>query len=78
MTKPNEITVPTFMCELDSHADTCCLGRGCHVLYQTDTADVSGFTETLGNLNETPVITGSLPMMTLRAEQPSCSTSTKR
>ena len=60
MTKPNEITVPTFMCELDSHADTCCLGRGCHVLYQTDTADVSDFTETLGKLNETPVITGVL------------------
>ena len=56
----NEITVPLVYCELDSHADTCCLGTGCYVLYQTDTADVSGFVESLGKIKEAAVITGVL------------------
>ena len=48
------------MCELDSHADTCCLGKDCLVLYETDKAEVSGFSTQLGKLKETPVITGVL------------------
>ena len=48
------------MCELDSHADTCCLGKDCLVLYETDKAEVSGFSTQLGKIKETPVITGVL------------------
>ena len=43
---------------MDSHADTCCLGSVCLKLYETDKAEVSGFTNTLGSLKETPIITG--------------------
>ena len=43
---------------MDSHADTCCLGNVCLVLYETDKAEVSGFTNTLGSIKETPIITG--------------------
>ena len=53
-------SVRTSMCELDSHADTCCLGKDCLVLYETDKAEVSGFSTQLGKLKETPVITGVL------------------
>ena len=58
-TTSREISVPLIRCELDSHADTCCLGN-CYVLYQTDTADVSGFVESLGKIKEAGVITGVL------------------
>ena len=58
-TTSREISVPLIRCELDSHADTCCLGN-CYVLYQTDTADVSGFVESLGKIKEASVITGVL------------------
>ena len=43
---------------MDSHADTCCLGNVCLVLYETDKAEVSGFTNTLGSIKETPIVTG--------------------
>ena len=48
----------TAACELDSHADTCCLGDVCLVLYTTGKAEVSGFTNSLESIKETPIITG--------------------
>lgn len=45
-------------CELDSHADTCCLGSECAVISVSGYADASGFHDQLGNLKNTPIITG--------------------
>ena len=55
-----DISTQVQQCELDSHTDTCCLGNGCQVLYETGKADVGGFLEQLGELIETKIVTAAL------------------
>ena len=52
--------VPISHCELDSHADTCCLGTDTYILNVTGSADAGGFHEELGQLKNTNIVTGCL------------------
>ena len=52
-----DISAPFTLCELDSHADTCCFGDACKVMYETGRADVRGFHEDLGQLKEAKIAT---------------------
>ena len=45
-----------MQCELDTHANTCWLGKDCRVLYESGWADVGGFLEELGELVETRIV----------------------
>ena len=47
-------------CELDTHADTCCIGSECEILHKTGKADVTGFLETLGKVKEAPIVTAAM------------------
>ena len=47
-------------CELDSQADTCCLGNGCQILYKTGKVDVGSFLEQLGELIKTKIVAAAL------------------
>ena len=43
--------------ELDSHADTCALGKGCLILGDTGkTIDVGGYTKKLGAMKDIPIV----------------------
>ena len=47
--------------ELDSHADTTALGKGCVILQDTGrTVTVEGFDDTIGSLNDVPIVTAAL------------------
>jgi hypothetical protein len=44
--------------ELDSHADTCCVGRNATVLYSHNrTVNVSPFLDSLGTADSVPIVT---------------------
>jgi hypothetical protein len=45
-------------CELDTHADTCCFGKGSYILSidQESCAEVSGFSNKLGKVQSVPVV----------------------
>ena len=47
-------------CELDTHADTCCVRSECEILHKTGKADITGFLETLGKVKEAPIITAAM------------------
>ena len=47
-------------CELDTNADTCCVGSECEILHITGKADVTGFLETLGKEKEAPIVTAAM------------------
>ena len=55
-----DISTQVQQCELDSHADTCCLGNGCQILYKTGKADVGSFLEQLGELIKMKIVTAAL------------------
>jgi hypothetical protein len=47
--------------ELDSHADTCCVGRNANVLYSHNrTVNVSPFLDSLGTANSVPIVTAAI------------------
>ena len=47
--------------ELDSHADTTALGKGCVILQDTGrTVTVEGFDDTIGSLNDVPIVTAAV------------------
>ena len=47
--------------ELDSHADTTALGKGCVMLQDTGrTVTVEGFDDTIGSLNDVPIVTAAV------------------
>ena len=47
-------------CELDTHADTSCVGSECEILHITGKADITGFLETLGKVKEAPIVTAAM------------------
>ena len=47
-------------CELDTHADTCCVGSACKILHITGKADVTGFLDTIGKVKEAPIVTAAM------------------
>jgi hypothetical protein len=53
---------PEELCtELDSHADTCCIGNNALVLYYHNrTVSVSPFLESLGKANDIPIVTAAI------------------
>ena len=47
--------------ELDSHADTTAMGKGCVILQDTGrTVTVEGFDDTIGSLNDVPIVTAAV------------------
>ena len=49
------------MTELDSHADTCCFGRGARVVQETgETIQVEPFINTIGRVTNVPVVTAAV------------------
>jgi len=47
--------------ELDSHADTCCVGRNATVLYSHNrTVNVSPFLDSLGTANSVPIVSAAI------------------
>ena len=57
------MTSPESHCsELDSHADTCCVGQHCAILYEWPdrTVEVTPFLESLGTLKQAPIVTALL------------------
>jgi hypothetical protein len=47
--------------ELDSHADTCCIGKNAYIFYETSrTVDVSAFLSTLGQARSIPIVSAAL------------------
>ena len=53
--------VTTTQAELDSHADTCSFGKGAYVVADTgQTISVSGFIDTLGKVNQVPIVTAAI------------------
>ena len=55
-----DISTQVQQCELDSHADTCCLGNGYQILYKTGKVDVGSFLEQLGELIKMKIVTVAL------------------
>jgi hypothetical protein len=53
--------VPSY-CELDTHADTCCIGKGAYLIAQdtNNHAEVTGFSHTLGTVTNVPIINAAL------------------
>ena len=50
-----------FRVDMDSHADTCCVGNGVLIVNQTErTARVSLFLESLGSVNKVPIVTAAI------------------
>jgi Reverse transcriptase (RNA-dependent DNA polymerase) len=50
-----------FRVDLDSHADTCCVGNGVLIVNQTErTARVSPFLKSLGSVNKVPIVTAAI------------------
>ena len=47
-------------CDLDTHADTCCVRSECEIRHKTGNADVTGFLETLGKVKEAPIVTAAM------------------
>jgi hypothetical protein len=57
----NYNNVVSGTCELDSHADTCVAGANCVVIEEMhQTADVSGFSDTLHTLRNVPIVTAAM------------------
>ena len=52
--------IKATFCELDSHADTCCFGNECQVLYEIGQADVTGFHQVLGQIKGAKIITAGV------------------
>jgi ribosomal protein L15 len=47
--------------ELDSHADTCCVGKNAYIFHETSrTVDVSAFLSTLGQARSVPIVSAAL------------------
>ena len=51
--------IKATFCELDSHADTCCFGNECQVLYEIGKADVTGFHQDLGQVKGPNIVTAA-------------------
>ena len=52
-----EADEPLCRVELDTHADTWCVGADCRVLFETGkTVNVSGFLESLGEVNQVKIV----------------------
>jgi hypothetical protein len=49
-------------CELDTHVDTCCFGKGAHMMsiYHNSCAEVSGFSSQLGTVKSVPIMTAAV------------------
>jgi hypothetical protein len=49
-------------CELDSHADTCCFGKGSYVMYRNENtyAEVVCFDKAMGKIKNIPIVTVAL------------------
>jgi hypothetical protein len=46
-------------CELDTHADTCCFGKGAFIMSidHNSCAEVTGFSASLGSVKSVPIVT---------------------
>ena len=56
-----EADIPLGRVELDTHADTWCVGKECKVLYETGkTVNVSGFLESLGEVSQVKIVQAAL------------------
>ena len=54
------LTIHTAQCEIDNHADTCCLGKNFIPLAFTNrVCDVHDFTDRVDTVNNIPVVTGA-------------------
>ena len=54
------MTIQTTRCEIDNHADTCCLGKNFVPLAFTNrVCDVHAFTDQVDTVNNIPVVTGA-------------------
>ena len=53
-------------CELDTHADTCCVRSECEILHTTEKADITGFLETVGKVKEAPIVTTAMALIMTR------------
>ena len=50
-----------FRVDLDSHADTCCVGNGVLIVNQTErTVRVTPFLKSLGSVNKVPIVTAAI------------------
>jgi hypothetical protein len=50
-----------FRVDLDSHANTCCVGSGVLIVNQTDrTARVSPFLKSLGSVSKVPIVSAAI------------------
>lgn len=55
------ITIDSFRVELDSHADTCCVGNGVLVVNRTSrTVKVSPFLKSLGTVAKVPIVSAAI------------------
>ena len=56
--------------ELDTHADTCCLGYQCHVLAQHDTeVTLVPFEKSLGTMQNVPIVDAAIAFDDPRSNQ---------
>ena len=54
------LTIHTARCEIDNHADTCCLGKNFIPLaYANRVFDVHAFTDKVDTVSNIPVVTGA-------------------